>query len=747
MLTWNLAYGCLSVLSGIGSIGLAVYLLHSRQNKGARQLLFLMAASGLWSVTYGFELLSPALWLKVWWVRMEYLGVAFIGVLLLRFVLMVTGPQISVTCRRVLWGIPLLVVLSVFTNSWHQLMWADVGMVGESYVQALQFSRGPMFWVHVGYSYLMILIAFILLVRAAFTSKGPHRMQVLVMLPGIIAPWIANGIYLLEIPGLSYIDTSPMAFMVTCMFFAVGLFRYHLVNLIPLAHEAVMDGLGDPVVVMDTDDHVVEINAACARTFGLAHPYGPRRPADTCLPGLYGIVSRRRRRDTPVSFDASLEMPGGGLRDWHMRISPVWGRRDRQSGWLVVIRDITEQKEAETRLRDAGNYMDSIINAMPSAIIGVDRDGGVTHWNEGAKSLTGLDDTSACGKKLVAAIAQMAPYLTNVMRAIETGMPQRLEKQVLNFGPVPDSPDIESGMSEGVTYDITIFPVVSGTRPGAVIRIDDVSDQVRIQEMMVQSEKMMSVGGLAAGMAHEINNPLAGMIQNIQVIRNRLSTHMPANLQAAERHGMDIDRLRAYMTDRKIFHMMDQATHAGERAAKIVENMLSFNRREKGGGRSSHRLPDMVETTLAVLENDYNLRKHYDFKSVKVVGDGGADQPPIPCEKSEIQQVLFNIFKNGTEAMAIGGTEAPQFTIRYFIERGMVGVEIRNNGPGFSEDVRKRLFEPFFTTKPVGMGTGLGLSVSYFIVVENHGGELTAVSRPGEGAGFTVKLPTQERIE
>ncbi|HCY86944.1 MAG TPA: hypothetical protein DHV36_17570, partial [Desulfobacteraceae bacterium] len=629
MLTWNLAYGCLSLLSGIVSIGLAVYLLHFRKNKGARRLLFLMGASGLWSVTYGFELLSPALWMKVWWVRMEYLGVSFIGVLLLRFVLLVTGPRISAAWHRMLWAIPLVVVLGVFTNSWHQLVWTDVRMVGESYVQALQFDRGPVFWGHVAYSYLMILVAFGLLVRAAFTSRGPHRMQVLVMIPGIIAPWIANGIYLTEIPGLSYIDTSPMAFMVTCMFFVLGLFRYHLVNLIPLAHEAVIDGLGDPVIVMDTDDHVVEINAACARTFGLAHISGPRRPAATCFPGLYEIICRRRRA-TPVSFETSLDIRGGRLRDWHVRISPVWGRGERQSGWLVVLRDITEQNEAEAQLRYARNYMDSIINAMPSAIIGVDRDGVVTHWNEGAAGLTGVAEASACGKKLVAAISQMAPYVTDVMQAMETGSVQRRKAQQLTLGPAKRAdmaqdtqPDPARGGSPGITADIIIFPVASGTRPGAVIRIDDVSDQVRIQEMMVQSEKMMSVGGLAAGMAHEINNPLAGMLQSIQVIRNRLASHMPANLQAAERHGVDIDRLRAYMDDRKIFHMMDQAARAGDRAAKIVENMLSFNRRDKGGGRSSHSLPDMVNTTLSVLENDYNLCKHYDFKSIDVVFSGG----------------------------------------------------------------------------------------------------------------------------
>ncbi len=737
LLTWNLVYGCLSLFSGMGSIGLAVYLVHDWHNKGARQLLFLLVCSGVWSAGYGLELLCPDLTVKLWWVRVEYVGAAYVGLMLFRFVLMVTGPSKMLSGKLVkgLWVIPALVILSGFTNEWHHLLWRDAWLVVNPKIQALQFNRGPAFLLHVTFSYSLILISFVLLIKSLISSVGALRMQVIVMLPGIILPWIANGLYLTGIPGLSYVDLSPLAFMVTCMVFAVGLFRYHLVNLIPLAHEAVMDGLGDPVIVLDMDDHLVEINQACLDLsdqdrFGRIH-------MTKIFPGLYKVVSRSRGK-YPLEFQTALNITGKRLREWHLRISPLWGRQGRQSGWLVVLRDITDQNEAEKELRHARNYVKSIINSMPSVIIGVDQGGFVTQWNEGAAKLTGIPEGRTRGNKLIDLFPQISPYLPDLAHAMETRQVKRLERQTIRID--TGSAEVCEDQARTVIADIIIFPVSSRKTPGAVIRVDDISDQVKIQEMMVQSEKMMSVGGLAAGMAHEINNPLAGMIQNIQVIRNRLSKPLPANLEVAEKHGIDLDSLQNYMEDRNLFYMMDQAVEVGDRAAKIVDNMLSFSRKHDSS-RSSHSIPDMVDATLSLLENDYNLRKHYDFRTVEIIKTGRETLPLVPCEKSKIQQVLFNILKNGTQAMALDHSKQPQFRIRYFAENDMAGVEISDNGPGITESVRKRIFEPFFTTKPVGMGTGLGLSVSYFIIVENHKGELSVAAGSGKGATFTIKLP------
>lgn len=122
----------------------------------------------------------------------------------------------------------------------------------------------------------------------------------------------------------------------------------------------------------------------------------------------------------------------------------------------------------------------------------------------------------------------------------------------------------------------------------------------------------------------------------------------------------------------------------------------------------------------------------------------------VPCKGAKIQQVLLNILRNGAqamqEAMEKNNEYKPKFILRLFreTEANMLCIEIEDNGPGMDEKIRKRIFEPFFTTKPVGDGTGLGLSVSYFIITEDHGGEMTVESTPGFGAKFIIRLPLEK---
>ena len=264
----------------------------------------------------------------------------------------------------------------------------------------------------------------------------------------------------------------------------------------------------------------------------------------------------------------------------------------------------------------------------------------------------------------------------------------------------------------------------------------------RLEEMIVQSEKMVSLGGLAAGMAHEINNPLAGILQNTQVIRNRIEKPLPANLKSAEALEIDFQAMRTYMEQRDIFKMLDAIMAAGKRAADIVANMLSFSRKSASGF-----IPEdvslLLDQTLELAASDYNLKKKFDFKQIRIERDYDPDLPLVECKSSEIQQVFFNIFSNGAQAMV--GEETPLvppcFLLKTYREENFACIEIEDNGPGMSRDVRKRIFEPFYTTKEVGEGTGLGLAVSYFIVTENHKGRINVESAPGKGARFRVRLP------
>jgi signal transduction histidine kinase len=290
--------------------------------------------------------------------------------------------------------------------------------------------------------------------------------------------------------------------------------------------------------------------------------------------------------------------------------------------------------------------------------------------------------------------------------------------------------------------DLTIYPLITDKVQGAVIRVDDVTERVRMEELMIQTEKMMSVGGLAAGMAHEINNPLAGILQNVQVMRNRLYGDLPGNRCVAEECGTSMEMIKNYMDQRDISKIFRAIMESGWRAANIVENMLSFSR--KSDFRFALQdLGELLDKAIELASSDYDLKKKYDFRQIRIVRRYDGNMPRVWCDASKLQQVFLNILKNGAQAMAEAGrsVEQPCFTLGVMPEGEMARIEIGDNGPGMDEMVRKRVFEPFFTTKDVGIGTGLGLSVSYFIITEDHSGTMEVESASGTGTKFIIRLP------
>jgi signal transduction histidine kinase len=290
-----------------------------------------------------------------------------------------------------------------------------------------------------------------------------------------------------------------------------------------------------------------------------------------------------------------------------------------------------------------------------------------------------------------------------------------------------------------ISYEnLTVYPLLGEEMDGAVIRIDDVTDQVQIEEMMIHSEKMLSVGSLAAGMAHELNNPLAGMMQNAQVMAGRLSGTLPANEKAAAEVGVSMDAVRAYMEKRDIIHIAELINDSGKRAAKIIRNMLSFARKSQSK-KMAYRLSEILDKTIEIAGSDYDLITNYDFKQIEIIRAYDADEPAVFCDESKIQQVFWNILKNGAEAMQEKKGPA-RFYLRIYQSGHSVNVEIEDNGPGMDKNIRKRVFEPFFTTKGKEKGTGLGLAVSYFIIVKDHGGKIHIESHKGLGTKFIVQL-------
>ena len=443
---------------------------------------------------------------------------------------------------------------------------------------------------------------------------------------------------------------------------------------------------------------------------------------------------------TMLFFENIIEKPMDDIRKGikALRSGNLDARIDlqRNDEWHVIEEALNlmaaELSTSYADLKMAQSFVANIIDSMPSVLVGVDPSGRVTQWNRQAEKVTGHSPGYALNKPLDQVFTDLSDQLSSISTAIR-------ERRVIN------SPGVARKVHQGIRFeDITIYPLVADGIQGAVVRVDDVTERVRLEEMMIQSEKMLSVGGLAAGMAHEINNPLAGMLQTADVIANRmLDQELPANRRAAEQSGISMKAIYTYMDARGIPRMLKSIRDSGQRASAIVSNMLSFSRKSENIV-SNEDMGTLLDRVLELLQTDYDMKKHYDFKQIQIVREYHSGVPPVTCEAGKIQQVFMNILKNGAEAMAeVAGP--PRFVLRIKEDGQWVRVEIEDNGPGMDDITRRRVFEPFFTTKPVGQGTGLGMSVSYFIVTDGHGGEMSVESVDSGGTRFIVRLRKPNR--
>ncbi len=399
-------------------------------------------------------------------------------------------------------------------------------------------------------------------------------------------------------------------------------------------------------------------------------------------------------------------------------------------------------RQLNTEITHLQHLLQNIADSMPSALITLDSSGRVLTWNPVAETLTGRAAAQVQGQLLWQTCPELTRYRELFERVVDERQVAYRHKEQLTT-------------EAGVIYrDVDIFPLVADGIDGAVLRIDDVTRQVQLEEVMLQSAKMASVGGLAAGVAHEINNPLGVMIQSAQVLQMAFDLQRPRTHEYLQRCGVDPDGLACYLQARDLTEYLDGIRTAGGRAAKIVSDLLSFA--HKGPSRAASRdLNVLVEQSLNLAIANYDVKKKDDFSGIEIVRELASNLPQVVCDGQQIQQVVLNLVRNAAQAMAKQAVDKDvergnddndcqaRLTLRTYQspDPAYVRLEVEDNGPGIPEAMRQRLFEPFFTTREVGEGTGLGLWLCWSIIVERHNGRIWLDPVTGNGCCFVVELP------
>jgi two-component system, NtrC family, sensor kinase len=350
-----------------------------------------------------------------------------------------------------------------------------------------------------------------------------------------------------------------------------------------------------------------------------------------------------------------------------------------------------EQKALEiARLKD---FSENIVESLNVGVLAVDLGGIVESWNTRMEQLFNVSRQDAVGHQLRALLPEELASEIAARRDEEqiTGIyKQRLHHQ-----------------GKLLTLNVSITPLVSksGERIGRLLLFDDVTQRERMEEQMSQTEKLTSLGLLAAGVAHEVNTPLAVISNYIQMLAKQMPEGDP-------RQGI-----------------IEKIVKQTFRASEIVNNLLNFSR------TSATELADIdvnrvVEETLSLVAHPLKTSQ------IQVVKQLGNTLPAVRGSANKLQQVFLNLFLNARDAMPSGG----MLEVRTAAHNGSVEVEVVDTGAGIPREHIHRIFDPFFTTKASGRGTGLGLSVSYGIIKE-HAGKIDVRSTPGKGTSFHVEFP------
>jgi PAS domain S-box-containing protein len=434
------------------------------------------------------------------------------------------------------------------------------------------------------------------------------------------------------------------------------------------------------------------------------------------------LRNRRRRKQTLQSLRETLAL-----------LEQRLGSRTESWRQATDTLEQTEQRHRITTalLNETKEYLNSIINSMPSIMIGVTPSGHITHWNAAAELATGIREKQALGFRL----HEIYPDLP-----VSPGM---IDEAIANSEPsTRENVKIEHLHSQRYV-DITVYPLHSLELTGAVIRVDDVTLRQKLDSMMLQNEKLKSLGELAAGMAHEINNPLAAILQSLQNVQRRLNPDQPGNQAAARALGVDMRQLHNYLEARDINRFLSGMESAGHRAAEIVRHMLEFS-------RSSSRqleptsLNAIAHASVDFIHNAIELSMPALHARLIIEEDYDPALPAVPASGVELQQVLVNLLKNAAQAIQEARREMPLIRVSTRLVPPFAEIRVEDNGIGMNISTSRQIFDPFFTTKAVGQGTGLGLSISHFIISQRHHGRIEASSTPGEGTTFILSIPLQQ---
>ena len=716
------------ILVLLASLVILVFLLArlwaQRHSSGAIELLLCSLACGLWSLGYIFEIMFPTLSSKLWWAKFEYIGISTVSVWVLLFILRYIGRSnwFNIQHMSMLLIIPALTFLFTITNEYHHLMWTETLLQSGWIMAPLSLSHGSWFWIQIGYSYLLLLGATVLLGRFIFSTQKIYSFQSMMMMLAMLIPWLGNALYILGIrPGPS-LDLTPIAFTVTNLGLFLGFVRFRLLDILPVAYSSIFKFMSDGVIVIDGKNRVVDINPAARRIFRRSDLTIPTQPHPNIRGALDPFIGHALNEFLP-SWDPgsplveefekkeiSLNMGAGrGSRFYILVTTPIHNRREQVTGQVLLFTDVTNLKKTEEQMK----LQVTALETAENGIVITDSQGLIEWANPAYTWLTGYLLAESVGKnpRFLKSGVHNNAYYQNLWETITAGKVWHGE--------------VVNKRKDGSLYDeeMTITPLSQpdGSIAHYIAIKQDISKRKRAEEQLKEAHEQAIESNrlktqLLANVSHDMRTPLGAIMGYSEMLGSGIFGKLTGEQERAISDIQD-------SANQLLLFVNNLIGQAQVETGKILIKAKPFD------------VADLVEAcraSVSLQASRKGLCIDYEIDPLlpkSILGD-----------LYWLRQILLNLVSN-----ALKFTDEGSITLRLFLASPDYWcMEVTDTGIGISTDMQTIIFEPFRQAERSPAyersGSGLGLAIVKELT-SLMGGQIYLSSKPGVGSTFTVYIP------